>query len=70
MISLSANAMTRGWRDSAAAGFTQYASKPVEWRVLGHLIIDIIKPGTPHVFLKDRPMELEGNKRRGEERGA
>lgn len=68
MISLSANVMTKGWRDSADAGFTQYAAKPVEWRILGNLIIDLIKPGVPHIFLKERPMPPELTD--GEGRGA
>ena len=55
MVSLSAHAMARGWRESAAAGFTHYAIKPVEWRDLGHIIIDILDSGRPHIFLKDRP---------------
>ena len=59
MISLSANVMTKGWRESADAGFTQYAAKPVEWRTLGNLILEIVAPGTPHVFLRDRPMPAE-----------
>ena len=56
MISLSANVMAEGRRDSAAAGFTQYATKPVEWRILGNLIVDLVSPGRPHVFLRDRPI--------------
>ena len=46
MVSLSANVMTKGWRESAAAGFTHYSMKPVEWRDLGHIIIDILEPGS------------------------
>ena len=59
MISLSANVMTKGWRESAEAGFTQYSAKPVDWRTLGYLILEVTSPGTPHIFLRDRPMPTE-----------
>ncbi|MCJ1435283.1 hypothetical protein MMC27_004655 [Xylographa pallens] len=59
MISLSANVMTKGWRESAEAGFTHYSMKPVEWRDLGHIIVDLLKPGEPHIFLRDRPVPGE-----------
>lgn len=59
MISLSANVMRKGWRESADAGFTQYSMKPVEWRDLGHLIVDLVQAGREHVFLRDRPMPRE-----------
>ncbi|MCJ1284610.1 hypothetical protein MMC26_003944 [Xylographa opegraphella] len=59
MISLSANVMTKGWRESAEAGFTHYSMKPVEWRDLGHIIVDLLKPSEPHVFLRDRPLPEE-----------
>ena len=51
--------MTKGWRESAQAGFTQYAAKPVEWRVLGNLILELVAPGGPHIFLRDRPLPEE-----------
>lgn len=54
IIALSANIMAEGRRDSAAAGFTQYTTKPVEWRILGNLLIDLVNPNVPHVFLSDR----------------
>lgn len=56
IIALSANIMAEGQRDSAAAGFTQYTTKPVEWRTLGNLLIDLVDPNVPHVFLSDRMM--------------
>ena len=59
MISLSANVMTKGWRESAQAGFTQYAAKPVEWRALGNLMLELIASGASHVFLRDRPLPTE-----------
>jgi CheY-like chemotaxis protein len=59
IISLSANVMRHGWRESAANGFTQYCMKPVKFADLGYIIIDLIKPGTPHVFLRDRPVPQE-----------
>ncbi|MCJ1403096.1 hypothetical protein MMC11_006319 [Xylographa trunciseda] len=59
MISLSANVMTKGWRESAEAGFTHYSMKPVEWRDLGHIIVDLLKPDEPHIFLQDRPLPEE-----------
>lgn len=54
IIALSANIMAEGQRDSAAAGFTQYTTKPVEWRTLGNLLIDLVDPNIPHVFLSER----------------
>jgi len=64
MVSLSANVMSKGWRESAEAGFTHYSMKPVEWRDLGNIIVELLAPGRPHIFLRDRPlppalMELE-----------
>ena len=59
MISLSANVMSKGWRESAEAGFTHYAMKPVEWRDLGNIIVDLLGPGSSHTFLKDRPLPEE-----------
>lgn len=59
IIALSANIMSEGRRDSAAAGFTNYTTKPVDWKVLGDMIIDLINPETPHVFLRDRPVEAQ-----------
>ena len=59
MISLSANVMSKGWRESADAGFTHYAMKPVEWRDLGNIIVDLLGPGSSHTFLKDRPLPEE-----------
>ena len=54
IIALSANIMAEGQRDSAAAGFTQYTTKPVEWRTLGNLLVDLVDPNIPHVFLSER----------------
>lgn len=54
IIALSANIMAEGQRDSAAAGFTQYTTKPVEWRILGNLLVELVDPNIPHVFLSDR----------------
>lgn len=56
MVSLSANVMSKGWRESAEAGFTHYSMKPVEWRDLGNIIVELLAPGTPHIFLRDRPL--------------
>ena len=57
MVALSANIMSEGRRDSAAAGFTQYTTKPVDWRVLGNMIIELTDSNVPHIFLRDRSME-------------
>ncbi|MCJ1246731.1 hypothetical protein MMC30_003940 [Trapelia coarctata] len=56
MVSLSANVMSKGWRESAEAGFTHYSMKPVEWRDLGNIIVELLAPSTPHTFLRDRPL--------------
>jgi CheY-like chemotaxis protein len=60
MIALSANIMAEGQRDSAAAGFTQYTTKPVEWSTLGNLLIELVDRDIPHVFLKDRLATMKG----------
>ena len=67
MISLSANVMSKGWRESAEAGFTHYAMKPVEWADLGNIMMDILKPDQPHIFLRDRPLPEELLKNSGDE---
>ncbi|KAA6414551.1 MAG: putative autoinducer 2 sensor kinase phosphatase luxQ [Lasallia pustulata] len=59
IIALSANIMSEGRRDSAAAGFTNYTTKPVDWKVLGDMIMDLINPDIPHVLLRDRPVEAQ-----------
>ena len=59
IVSLSANVMRQGWRESAANGFTEYAMKPVQFIDLGHIIMSVTRPDAPHVFLRDRPVPQE-----------
>jgi len=63
-VSLSANTVKEGWHASAEAGFTHYSPKPVNFRDLGHVLLEITAPERPHVYLKDRPLprELSGEK--------
>lgn len=63
-VSLSANTVREGWFASAEAGFTHYSPKPVNFRELGHVLLEITEPNKPHMFLRDRPVprELSGEK--------
>ena len=63
-VSLSANTVKEGWHASAEAGFTHYSPKPVNFRDLGHVLLEITEPGRPHVYLRDRPLpkELSGDR--------
>lgn len=56
VISLSANTFYQGWTQSAEAGFTHYSGKPVNFRDLGNVILELTDPNIPHKFLKDREM--------------
>jgi CheY-like chemotaxis protein len=55
VISLSAHAMTEGWAQASDAGFSHYCGKPVNFRDLGHEILELTDPNIPHKFLRDRP---------------
>ena len=56
VVSLSANTFYEGWTQSSQAGFTHYCPKPVNFRDLGHIILELTDPGVPHKFLRDREM--------------
>ena len=56
IVSLSANTVNEGWIQAADAGFSHYCGKPVNFRDLGHIVLELTDPSVPHRFLKDRPM--------------
>ena len=56
VVSLSANTMTQGWSQASDAGFTHYCGKPVNFRDLGYILLELTDSNIPHKFLKDRPM--------------
>jgi CheY-like chemotaxis protein len=56
VVSLSANTFHEGWVQSSAAGFTHYCPKPVNFRDLGHVILELVDADTPHKYLRDREM--------------
>lgn len=56
IVSLSANTISEGWAQAAEAGFSHYCGKPVNFRDLGHIILQLTDPSVPHKFLRDRPM--------------
>lgn len=57
IMALTANAMPEERAAAANAGFTDYLTKPVDFNVLGTMIMTLLDPGVPHVFLRDRPLE-------------
>jgi signal transduction histidine kinase/CheY-like chemotaxis protein len=56
IMALTANAMPEERAAAAAAGFTDYLTKPVEYNVLGHMMVTLLREGGEHVFLRDRPL--------------
>ena len=56
VVSLSANTLNEGWLQAADAGFSHYCGKPVNFRDLGHIVLELTDPGVPHKFLRDRPV--------------
>ena len=56
IVSLSANTMKEGWAQSSEAGFSHFSSKPVNFRDLGYILLELTDPNIPHQFLKERPM--------------
>lgn len=57
IMALTANAMPEERAAAANAGFTDYLTKPVDFNVLGTMIMTLLDPSVPHVFLRDRPLE-------------
>lgn len=57
IMALTANAMPEERAAAANAGFTDYLTKPVDFNVLGTMMMTLLDPSVPHVFLRDRPLE-------------
>lgn len=57
IMALTANAMPEERAAAANAGFTDYLTKPVDFNVLGTMMMTLLDPSVPHVFLRDRPPE-------------
>jgi CheY-like chemotaxis protein len=54
VMALTANAMPEERAAAARAGFTDYLTKPVEFNKLGTMMVTLLDPKIPHVFLRDR----------------
>ncbi|EXJ86798.1 hypothetical protein A1O3_03752 [Capronia epimyces CBS 606.96] len=57
IMALTANAMPEERAAAADAGFTDYLTKPVDFNVLGTMMMTLLDASVPHVFLRDRPPE-------------
>ena len=44
IIALSANVMSEGLEKSMEAGFDEYVTKPVNWKILGRMLMDLVGP--------------------------
>lgn len=57
IMALTANAMPEERAAAAAAGFTDYLTKPVDYGLLGAMLMRLLGEGVEHVLLRDRPLE-------------
>lgn len=57
IMALTANAMPEERSAAAAAGFSDYMTKPVDFNVLGQMMIALLDAKVPHLFLRDQPMD-------------
>ncbi len=57
IMALTANAMPEERSAAAAAGFSDYMTKPVDFNVLGTMMIALLDSKVQHVYLKDRPTD-------------
>jgi len=55
IMALTANAMPEERAAAAQAGFTDYLTKPVDFNTLGTMMMSLLDPGAPHVYLRERP---------------
>ena len=55
IMALTANAMPEEKAAAATAGFTNYLTKPVDFNTLGTMMMALLDPKMPHVYLRDRP---------------
>lgn len=44
IIALSANVMSEGLEKSMEAGFNEYVTKPVDWKILGRMLMNLMDP--------------------------
>jgi len=58
IMALTANAMPEERQAAAAAGFSDYMTKPVEYGLLGTMMVRLLAEGMEHVYLRDRPLEI------------
>lgn len=58
IMALSANAMPEEKATAANVGFTDYLTKPVDFNTLGQMMMTLLDPKIPHIFLRDRPDRL------------
>jgi CheY-like chemotaxis protein len=56
IMALTANAMPEERAAAGSAGFTDYLTKPVDFNVLGTMMMTLLDSSVPHVFLRDRPL--------------
>lgn len=54
IIALSANVMSDVAERCAAAGFSRYVSKPVDFKVLGGTIKDLLDPSKDHSLMRQQ----------------
>jgi CheY-like chemotaxis protein len=54
VMALTANAMPEERAAAARAGFSDYLTKPVDFNTLGTMMVALLDPKIPHVFLRDR----------------
>ena len=57
IMALTANAMPEERAVAGDAGFTDYLTKPVDFNVLGTMMMTLLDPTVGHLFLRDRPSE-------------
>ena len=60
VMALTAHAMPEERAAAAKAGFTDYLTKPVEFNKLGAMMVSLLDPKLPHIFLRDR-LDREGH---------
>lgn len=60
VMALTANAMPEERAAAAKAGFTDYLTKPVDFNKLGVMMVTLLDPRNPHIFLRER-REREGS---------
>ncbi|RMZ87345.1 hypothetical protein DV736_g5428, partial [Chaetothyriales sp. CBS 134916] len=56
IMALTANAMPEERSAAAAAGFTDYLTKPVDFNTLGRMMMTLLDRNVPHLFLGERPV--------------